>query len=180
MPRKKKSSNSLSTSPTQPDQKSEELMKNLKAKNSDENLTSTTTAVAIEPEKIRKRSMVSLPTEGEEDDEFLFIRLRKQIKGHWDKIMENGNMFFRPHHNNQNTAAAHETEINRTDSVKTTTTTTSTNTSSSSTTTNTPVENNLISSSIKSVFLLPAFSCNRDDEGRKVVPFISSLLQVNQ
>lgn len=177
MPRKKKSSNSLPTSPTQPNQKPEELMKNLKAKNSDENLTSTTSAVAIEPEKIRKRSMVSLPTEGEEEDEFLFIRLRKQIKGHWDKIMENGNMFFRPQHNNQSTATAHETEINRTDSVKTTTTATSTSTSPS-TTTNAPVENNLISSSIKSVFLLPAFSCNRDDEGRKVVPFISSLLQV--
>jgi hypothetical protein len=175
MPRKKKSSDSVPLSPNRPipsPENSEETLTNLKAKNSDENLM--TTSVIVEPEKIKKRSMISLPTEGEEEDEFLFIRLRKQIKGHWDKIMENGNMLFRPQHNSHN---SHDTEINRSDSVKTTTTVTSTSTSSSATT-KSPVENNFFSSSIKSVLLLPAFSCNRDDEGRKVVPFISSLLQV--
>jgi len=170
MARKKKTSNSVPTSPNQLTPNPEEILMNLKAKNSDENLTT-----AVEPDKIKKRPMVSLPTEGEEEDEFLFIRLRKQIKGHWDKIIENGTLFFRPHHSMQHNNG--ETDIIRTDSNKTNASTT-TIASTTSSSIIAQVENNLLSSSIKSVLLLPAFSCNRDDEGRKIVPFISSLLQV--
>lgn len=177
MARKKKLSNSVPTSP-KPNQLTsnpEEILTNVKAKISDENLINT-----VEPDKMKKRSLVSLPTEGEEEDEFLFIRLRKQIKGHWDKIMENGTLFFRPHHTtHSNIAVAGENEIIRTDSMKTNNSTTTTSTiASTASSAIAPAENNLFSSSIKSIFLLPAFSCNRDDEGRKIVPFISSLLQV--
>lgn len=143
---------------------------NIKTKNSDENLT-------IPIEKTRKRSLVSLPTEGEEEDEFLFSRLKKQIKGHWDKIIErypNGGLFLRPHRTHNTT----DQEITRNDSVRTTQTNSSTSTTASASAI-ANFEQNFLSSAIKSVLLLPAFSCKRDDEGRRGVPFISSLLQVN-
>lgn len=168
MPRKKKSS----SSPPSP-LKNEEIGTNLKAKNSDENLSTP----QENTETMRKRSLVSLPTEDGEEDEFLFIRLRKQIKGHWDKIMENG-IIFRPRHHestSNNTQNNHPSEITRIDSVRTESSVATTSTTS----TIGLVEQSLLSSTIKSVLLLPAFSCKRDDEDRRVVPFISSLLRVN-
>lgn len=149
----------------------------LKSKISDDNL-STPVDNEVGPidgpsfERTRKRSLVSLPggEESEGEDEFLFIRLRKQFKRHWNKIIEqypNGSSLFRSplSHNN-------DSELARTASVQTSSTT-------SSLASSVAKEQSLLSSAIKSSFLLPAFSCKMDDEGRRSVPFISSLLQVN-
>lgn len=162
MSRKKKTTTNASEA------QNDEIYKNLKEKNSQENLSTVGSS-----EKMRKRSMLSIPTEGEEEDEFLFIRLRKQIKGHWDKIMErhpNGNLFFRPV--NDNKTEESEEVSTSVPSIQ------SNETPISITSTLAPVEQNFLGAAIKSSLLLPAFSCKRDDEGRKIVPFISSLLQV--
>ena len=158
---------------------------NLKAKVSDENLNVIEEIKEDEkaPEQPvnfqnqRKRSIVSLPEEVESEDQFLFLRLRKQIKGHWNKLIErypNGNLFHRTSQAEQKSAEStnsdnienpeNPSEIVRTDSVR----------SSASI----DDETGIVGSQVKSLFLLPAFSCKRDDEGRRVVPFISSLLEV--
>lgn len=158
---------------------------NLKAKSSDDNLSIDPSDASEKENEVsaesltlgtqRKRSLVSLPSEGEED-EFLFSRLTKQIKGHWSKIMENypnTSMLFRTSTTEKSDNETKEqngiSKVNRTDSI-----TTSTSASTAI------IEPQLISSAIKSVFLLPNFSCKRDDEGRRSVPFISSLLQVTK
>ena len=156
---------------------------NLKARVSDENLNNSVEQVS-EDEKApvelrsfdnqRKRSLVSLSEEVESEEQFLFLRLRKQIKSHWNKLVErypNGNLFHRTPQAEQKTnesADPENPEIVRTDSTR-----------SSSSTTSTDALPSILSSQIKSVFLLPAFSCKRDDEGRRGVPFISCLLEVN-
>ena len=133
--------------------------------------------------------MVSLPSEGEEEDEFMFSRLKKQIKSHWNKIKEsypNSSMLFRTPTLKESTESEIEEvqpetttlRANRSESIKSSL---SSSTAASSLTSNSSivnVEQHLISSALKSAFLLPIFSCKRDDEGRRGVPFISSLLQV--
>lgn len=138
----------------------------------------------IELGKQRKRSMVSLPSEGEEEDEFLFIRLKKQIKNHWTKIMVNyphSSMFFKTPTlknvvANESKAENHELSSSPVKSSVSFSATISSLTSNSSSIAK--FEPKLLSYAIKSAFLLPSFSCKRDDEGRRCVPFISSLLQV--
>lgn len=137
----------------------------------------------IELGKQRKRSMVSLPSEGEEEDEFLFIRLKKQIKNHWTKIMENyphSSMFFKtPTLKNfvANESKAENLELSSSP-VKSSVSFSATTSSLTSNSSFAKFEPKLLSYAIKSAFLLPSFSCKRDDEGRRCVPFISSLLQV--
>lgn len=153
------------------------ILSNLKAKNSEENLSPQIAHDAeIQVEKMRKRSLGSLPTgeSEEEEDEYMFIRLKKHIKGHWDKIMErypNGKLFFKPAITTP-TIEPPPDEVSRSDSVRT-------HQTDSSATSTTLFDHNLLSSAIKSVMLLPAFSLKKDDEGRRPVPFISSILQVH-
>lgn len=179
MAKKKKVQSQLS-SPMNSAPNSEVIYKqpNLKAKNSDEKLnlpSESEPETTINVETMKKRSLVSLPggAESEEEDEFLFIRLRKQIKSHWNKIMEhtsNGTNFFR------SPQPQPEASITRTSSNSNT----NTSTTSSITTGNSQADPMaLLNSAIKSAFLIPALSCKRDDEGRRPVPFLSSLLQVN-
>ena len=157
---------------------------NVKLRNSDLNLATDPSEkdvveIPLETGKQRKRSVLSLPSEGEEEEEYLFSRLKKQIKSHWTKIVENyphNSMFFKTPRQEENEISNDQPEpLNAMKS------------SSSISTTNSPVISNsslvnveryLLSSAIKSVFLLPNFSSKRDDEGRRCVPFISSLLQV--
>ena len=104
--------------------------------------------------------------EEDDDDEFLFIRLRKQIKTHWNKIIEaypNNALFFRP-----KPAVAVTNDLQSLASE---------NISQASLLVH-ETGHGLRSSANKSLFLLPSFSCKRDDEGRRTVPLISSLLQV--
>lgn len=148
---------------------------NVKAKLSDENLSLEKDILdsPIDVGKQRKRSVVSLPSEGEEEDEFMFSQLKKQIKSHWNKIMENypnSSMFFR-------TPTLKAEAINEEKSEKDGTAISHTTSSSIS---SVDFEQNLLGSAMKSVFLLPNFSCKRDDNGRRCVPFISSLLQVTK
>ncbi len=163
--KKKVNSSSQSSNQTLPD---------LKAKNSDDNLNLTNEPESETPSshiKIKKRSLVSLPgEESEEEDEFLFIRLKKHIKNHWDKLMEhypNGNIFFK------------SPQI-QTDQIIARNISTSTNSSASTKSAAIHYQPSLLSSAIKSTLLLPGFSCKRDDEGHRTVPFISSLLEVNE
>jgi hypothetical protein len=111
----------------------------------------------------------------EDDDEFLFIRLRKHIKTHWDKIMErypNNGAFFRPF--NRPTEAT----VDGGTSIKSHSSTVEEENLSQASLLIHENEHNLLASTIKSLLLLPSFTCKRDDEGRRNVPLISSLLQV--
>lgn len=159
-----------------------QILSNLKAKNSNENLGPEMAQEAeSQIENMRKRSLESSSAGAvenvEEEDEYMFIRLKKHIKGHWNKIIEkypNGKFFFKPK-TPPSTAIEIEieptsqVEVTRSDSVTTNQTATST----------TLYDHNLFSSAVKSVMLLSAFSLKKDDEGRKPVPFISSILQVS-
>ena len=164
---------------------------NLKAKTSDVNLSIDPSEkdkdipeLSLNSGKQRKRSMVSLPSEGEEE-EFMFSRLKKQIKSHWAKIREtypNNSMLFKTSVTKEEKESETKEEepdstctsnVNRSESINGSTSTLVSLSSIAS------VEQQLISCAIKSAFLLPNFSCKRDDEGRRCVPFISSLLQVS-
>lgn len=155
---------------------------NLKAKTSDENLILPPSETESEQtlkahEKVKKRSLVSLSgDENEEDDDFMFMRLKKQIKNHWDKLLvhyPNTSSLFKspqPQHDQPVTTTV---AVARNNSISTT--------NSSSTTKSAAIHQEpcLLSSAIKSALLLPGFSCKRDDEGHRTVPFISSLLEVH-
>lgn len=128
--------------------------------------------------RTRKMSVISIPAEveGEDevDDEFLFIRLKKQIRNHWKKITEhypNGKIFFRPNLSTESMISEAQTgPIN--------------SQLSEALGLNQNVNMNdldlLIGGLFKSIILLPVYACKRDDEGRRTVPLISSLLQVHE
>ena len=169
----------------------EENINNLKARNSDGNVVSNQIEMESEEasgliainaiqqkekekaeKRIRKKSVISIPeVEGEDeiDDEFLFIRLRKQIRNHWKKITKNypnGKVFFRPNLSTESISISQAQLPTE-------------STEPSIGNKNLNSNELLIGGIFKSVILLPAYACKRDDEGRRTVPLISSLLQVN-
>ena len=159
------------------DHRENEINTNIKARHSDENLSIAPGQSLPCPvnERLRKRSIVSSLQGGssEGEDEFLFIRMRKHIKSHWKKIMEhnpNGTSIFKSPQ-----PATSNAQISRNNSINSTTLTVEPTVSSAAL-----FEQTEISSAIKSALLLPSFSCKRDDEGRPIVPFISSFLQVSR
>lgn len=160
----------------------------IKARNSDENLSNQmetekeidSVSGPIAEKRRRKMSALSIPveveSEGEVNDEFLFIRLKKQIKNHWHKITErypNGKFFFRPNlsgesisisqvHAHPNSPRSSSMTVESLERIKE------------------QASNDLFTGGLfKSLILLPVYACKRDDEGRKTVPLISLLLQVS-
>lgn len=144
---------------------------------------------------IRKLSAVSLPSQYEQnentgdqedqEDEFLFLRLGKKIRVHWDKIVERyPSRFFRRtiltsgDGTSASTSALSAVSVGVSDGsnfLKS-----STISEDSLLTSGNQVDFDLvIGGLIKSIFLLPGYSLKRDeDEKRRMVPLISSILEI--
>lgn len=104
------------------------------------------------------RSLVKVPDD--EGDEFLFRRLGKQLKGHWQKLLDRYPQgFFHSRHQTENAADGSPESIASIISAE-------------------PEEISLPVKAAKSALFLPHFGIQKSDDSRPVVPFICDLLQV--